>query len=94
MNCPTPPINRTDLTQADLDFLSSYEWKRTMQKEIMTQMLSIIRSNPNVSKNIFVNAWKSAQAFAFQDPNLERVAEEQENSKTHVLEEVETCGQK
>ena len=75
MNRPTPSINRTDLTQADLDFLSSYEWKRTMQKEIMTQMLSIIRSNPNVSKNIFANAWKSAQAFAFQDSNLEKVAE-------------------
>ena len=94
MNRPTPPINRTDLTQADLDFLSSYEWKRTMQKEVTTQMLSIIRSYPNVSKNIFVNAWKSAQAFAFQDTNLEQIAEEQENSKTHVLEEVKSYGQK
>jgi hypothetical protein len=94
MNRPSPTINRTDLTQEDLDFLSSYEWKRTKQKEIMTQMLSIFRSNPNVSRNIFVNAWKSAQAFVFQDPALEKVAEEQENSKTQVLEEVKTYGQK
>ena len=94
MNRPSPTINRTDLTQEDLDFLSSYEWKRTKQKEIMTQMLSIFRSNPDVSRNIFVNAWKTAQAYAFQDSDMEKVAESQENGRTHVLEDVKSYGQK
>ena len=88
----TSPLG--DLTREDIDFLALYEWKRNKQKEVMTEILGVFRSHPEVPRSLFVNAWKVAQAYAFKDENLEQVAEDQENSKKQVLEWTEVVGQK
>ena len=89
-----PPLRVHALLKEDFDFLSAYEWKRTKQRELMCEFLNIIRSNPDIPKSIFMNAFKGAHAFAFQDEDLGRIQEEQENTRKHLLEGTEATGQK
>ena len=89
-----PPLRVHALLKEDFDFLSAYEWKRTKQRELMCEFLNIVRSNPDIPKNIFVNASKGAFAYAFQDEDLEKIQEDQENARKQLLEVVEATGQK
>ena len=52
-----PPLRVHALLKEDFDFLSNYEWKRTKQREVMSEFLNIIRSNPDIPKSIFMNAF-------------------------------------
>ena len=81
------PIRLIHLMQEDLDFLANYEWKRTKQKELMSLMLSMFRSYPEVPKSIFTNAWRTAQTFAFKDDALSKVnvSEDLEGSSNQGL---------
>ena len=89
-----PPLRVHALLKEDFDFLSAYEWKRTKQRELMSEYLNIIRSNTDVPKSIFQNAYKGALAYAFKDEDLERIQEEHENTRKQLLEVVEATGQK